>query len=73
MRYTITEKELPDALGNSRIVYVLNITGHNIFFGWDDSSDYDAFRIALNTKGIDNFVDLIIQDHNTAFLTFIES
>lgn len=63
MRYKITQK------GELNI---LEVVGHNLFFGWDNSSDYDAFRTALNTKGIDNFVDLILQDHNTAFSIFCQ-
>jgi hypothetical protein len=43
----------------------------NIFFGYDDSEDYLVFREGLEVKGIDAFVDLLIQDSNTAYLTFI--
>jgi hypothetical protein len=50
---------------------VINVIGHNIFFGYDTSPDYDGFRVALDTKGIDAFVDLLIQDSNTAFNTFV--
>ena len=62
MRYTITNKE---------DLIILEVLGYNIFFGWDNSSDYDEFRVALDTKGIDAFVDLLIQDSNTAFNTFV--
>jgi hypothetical protein len=62
MRYTITQKE------NVTIIHVLE---YNIFFGYDDSTDYDGFRVALDTKGIDTFVDLLIQDSNTAFNIFV--
>ena len=62
MRYTITQKE------NVTIIHVLE---HNIFFGYDDSTDYDGFRVALEEKGIDAFVDLLIQDSNTAYTTFV--
>jgi hypothetical protein len=34
------------------------------------SDDYAPFRNALTDKGIDAFVDLLIQDSNTAFLIF---
>lgn len=51
---------------------VLEVIGHNIFFGWDMSSDYDSFRTALEVKGIDAFVDLLIEDSNTAFLKFTD-
>jgi hypothetical protein len=51
---------------------VLEVVGHNIFFGWDMSDDYIDFRNALEVKGIDAFVDLLIEDPNTAFLTFTD-
>lgn len=62
MRYTITQQE------NVTIIQVLE---HNIFFAWDNSTDYDEFRVALDAKGIDAFVDLLIADSNTAFNTFV--
>lgn len=61
MRYTITTK------GELQI---LEVIGYNIFFGWDMSDDYIDFRNALDVKGIDTFVDLLIEDSNTAFLKF---
>ena len=61
MRYTIKEHE------GGTMIHVLN---HNIFFGFDGSDDYAPFRNALIEKGIDAFVDLLIEDSNTAFLTF---
>ena len=61
MRYTITTK------GELQI---LEVIGYNIFFGWDMSDDYIDFRNALEVKGIDAFVDLLIEDSNTAFLNF---
>jgi len=44
---------------------------HNVFFAWDESVEYDSFRVALNDKGIEVFVDLLIDDANTAYTTFI--
>jgi hypothetical protein len=61
MRYTIITK------GELQILEVID---HNIFFGWDMSDDYIDFRNALELKGIDAFVDLLIDNPNTAFLTF---
>jgi hypothetical protein len=61
MRYTIRTK------GELKILEVID---HNIFFGWDMSDDYIDFRNALELKGIDAFVDLLIDNPNTAFLTF---
>ena len=62
MRYIITQQE---------DVTIIHVLEHNIFFGYDDSTDYDGFKVALDTKGIDAFVDLLIEDANTAYLTFI--
>jgi len=61
MRYVIT---------NQGELNVLEVIGHNIFFGWDMSDDYIDFRNALEIKGVDVFVDLLIQDSNTAFTIF---
>jgi hypothetical protein len=62
MRYTITQQE---------DVTIIHVLEQKIFFGYDDSTDYDGFRVALNDKGIEVFVDLLIQDANTAYLNFI--
>ena len=63
MRYVI--KELDEG------VTMIHVLEHNVFFAWDESIDYDSFRVALIDKGIDAFVDLLIEDANTAYLTFI--
>jgi hypothetical protein len=63
MRYVI--KELDEG------VTMIHVFEHNVFFAWDESIDYDSFHVALNDKGIDAFVDLLIQDANTAYTTFI--
>ena len=63
MRYVI--KQLDEG------VTMIHVLEHNVFFAWDESIDYDSFRVALIDKGIDAFVDLLIQDANTAYLTFI--
>jgi hypothetical protein len=63
MRYVIT---------NQGELNVLEVIGYNIFFGWDMSDDYIDFRNALEVKGVDAFVDLLIADSNTAFLRFTE-
>jgi DNA helicase HerA-like ATPase len=62
MRYQIT---------NKGELHILEVIGHNIFFGWDMSSDYDSFRVALDAKGVDAFVDLLIEDSNNAFTKFV--
>jgi hypothetical protein len=63
MRYTIKEYEG---------VTMIHVLGYNIFFGFDSSEDYAPFRNALIEKGIDAFVDLLIEDSNTAFLIFTD-
>lgn len=63
MRYTINEKQG---------VTIIHVIEQNIFFGFDGSDDYAPFRNALIEKGIDAFVDLLIADSNTAFLTFTD-
>ena len=63
MRYVINELD--------EGVTMIHVLEHNVFFAWDESIDYDSFRVALIDKGIDAFVDLLIEDANTAYLTFI--
>ena len=63
MRYTIT---------NKGELNILHVTEQNIFFGWDMTDDYIDFRNALDTKGIESFVDLLIADSNTAFTIFTQ-
>jgi hypothetical protein len=62
MRYIITQEQG---------VTIIHVLEQNICFAYDESENYDLFRVALDTKGIDAFVDLLIQDPNTAYLTFI--
>ena len=50
---------------------IIEVVGYNIFFGYDNSSDYDEFRSALTTKGIDVFVELLATNPNTAYSIFI--
>ena len=61
MRYTIT---------NQGELQILHVIEHNIFFGWDMSDDYIDFRNALEVKGVEVFVDLLIDNPNTAFTIF---
>ena len=63
MRYVI--KELDEG------VTMIHVLEYNVFFAWDESVEYDSFRVALNDKGIEAFVDLLIEDSNTAYTTFI--
>ena len=62
MRYTII---------NKGELQILEVIGYNIFFGWDMSDDYIDFRNALEVKGIDAFVDLLIENPDNAFLKFV--
>jgi hypothetical protein len=61
MRYIISEKQG---------ITTIEVIGYNIFFGYDQSDDYIQFRNCLAIKGIDAFIDLLIIDHNTAFVNF---
>jgi hypothetical protein len=63
MKYTVTENN------GVTTIYVIE---QNIFFAFDQSDTYSIFRNCLVTKGIDVFVDLLIEDSNTAFLKFTD-
>jgi hypothetical protein len=63
MRYVINELD--------EGVTMIHVLEHNVFFAWDESVEYDSFRVALNDKGIEVFVDLLIEDANIAYLNFI--
>lgn len=63
MRYTITTQDE---------LQILHVIEHNIFFGWDMSDNYIDFRNALEVKGVEVFVDLLIDNPNTAFLKFTD-
>ena len=64
MRYQIIQNE------GVTIIYVIE---QNIFFGYNDAPEYYEFIIELERKGIDAFVDLLIEDSNTAFTKFISN
>lgn len=53
----------------------LLIVNTNIMFAWDpsDSENYGVFIQKLEEKGIEVFAQLLANNPNTAFLTFIES
>ena len=61
MRYEIIKKET---------VTIIHVIEPNIFFGYNDDPEYDVFKRALETKGIEVFIDLLIADSNTAFNLF---
>ena len=49
------------------------VVNNNIFFAWDtnDIDNYGVFMQKLEEKGIEAFAQLLADDPNTAFLTFI--
>lgn len=49
------------------------VVNGNIFFAWDpnDIDNYGLFMQKLEEKGIEAFAQLLADDSNTAFLTFI--
>lgn len=66
MKYTVENVN-----GIYRLTIPTDSEWGTICFNWDDSEDYLVFRQRLEVKGIDAFVDLLIQDSNTAFNTFV--
>lgn len=50
---------------------IIEVIGYNIFFGYDNSPEYDEFKNALSIKGIDVFVELLATNPNTAYSIFI--
>jgi len=49
------------------------VVNNNIFFAWNpnDIDNYGVFIQKLEEKGIEAFAQLLADDSNTAFLTFI--
>jgi hypothetical protein len=41
-----------------------------ICFSWDDSEFYSDFKKALDLKGLDCFVEMILQNPENAFVNF---
>lgn len=56
---------------NNGLPYI--VVNNNIFFAWDpnDIDNYGVFMQKLEEKGIEAFAQLLAEDTNTAFLTFI--
>ena len=50
------------------------IVNNNLMFAWNpnDLENYGVFVEKLEQKGIEEFVRLMILDHNTAFLLFCQ-
>jgi hypothetical protein len=58
---------------NNEGITIIHVIEQNILFGYNDASEYYEFIIELERKGIDTFVDLLIEDSNTAFTKFINN
>jgi hypothetical protein len=56
---------------NNGLPYI--VVNNNIFFAWDpnDIDNYGVFMQKLEEKGIEIFAQLLAEDTNTAFITFI--
>lgn len=65
MNYTITEKDV----GIQEITIPTEGKWGTICFAWEDSNE--EFVNALNAKGIEVFIELLIADPNTAYLLFV--
>jgi hypothetical protein len=63
MRYQIIE---------NADVTIIHVLGYGIEFGFNQDPEYNDFRTALEQKGIDAFIDLLIEDSTTAFTKFTE-
>jgi hypothetical protein len=64
MTYSIIQEE-----NVTHILIDSNTKWGVICFAWENTNV--DFVTALNSKGIDAFIELLIQDPNTAYLTFI--
>ena len=65
MNYTLTQKDS----GINELTIPTEGQWGTICFAWENSNE--EFVTALNAKGIEVFVELLINDPNTAYLTFI--
>jgi hypothetical protein len=53
-------------------VTIIHVLEYGIEFGFNQDHEYNDFRTALEQKGIDAFIDLLIKDSTTAFTKFTE-
>lgn len=65
MNYTITQKDN----GITELVIPTDGEWGTICFAWEDSNE--EFINAMNSKGIDLFVDLLVNNPNTAYNQFV--
>ncbi len=67
MNYTINQKDG----GINELTIPTDTQWGTICFAWEDSNV--EFVTALNAKGIEVFIELLIADPNTAYLIFINT
>ena len=65
MNYTITQKDN----GITELVIATDGQWGTICFCWEDSNE--EFVNAMNSKGIELFVDLLVANPNTAYTQFV--
>lgn len=65
MNYTITQKDN----GITEIVISTDGKWGTICFAWEDSNE--EFANAMNSKGLELFVDLLVNNPNTAYNQFV--
>lgn len=65
MNYTLTQKDN----GVMEIMIPTDLEWGTICFAWEETNI--DFVTALNSKGIDAFVELLVSNPNTAYSTFI--
>jgi len=65
MNYTITQKEN----GITELVIPTDGQWGTICFAWEDSNQ--EFVNAMNSKGIELFVELLVANPNTAYTQFV--
>jgi hypothetical protein len=65
MNYTINQQDN----GITEIVIPTNSQWGTICFAWEENND--EFINALNAKGIELFIDLLVNNPNTAYNQFV--
>jgi hypothetical protein len=65
MNYTINQQDN----GITEIVIPTNSQWGTICFAWEETND--EFINALNAKGIELFIDLLVNNPNTAYNQFV--
>jgi hypothetical protein len=65
MNYTITQKDN----GITELVIATDSQWGTICFAWEDSNE--EFVNAMNSKGLELFVELLVANPNTAYTQFV--